>query len=51
MDSDGLDLESLFVYIKEYPVLYDKKHKDFHRKDIKWNAWREVATKLNVDNI
>jgi len=42
--------ETLANLVHSYNVLYDKNHKDFHRKDIKSNAWDEIAGKLSIKN-
>jgi len=41
--------ERLSSAVIDYPVLYDKNHQDYQRKDIKDNAWKEVAKKLNLE--
>jgi len=38
--------ERLSSAVIDYPVLYDKNHQDYQRKDIKDNAWKEVAKKI-----
>ena len=35
--------ETLTELVRKYKVLYDKAHPECHRKDIKNNAWKEVA--------
>lgn len=42
--------EDLSVSVQKYTVLYDKGHKEFHRKDIKKNAWKAVAEELGFEN-
>ena len=41
--------ETLTELVGKYKVLYDKAHPEFHRKDIKNNAWKEVAGALGTD--
>ena len=36
--------------VNQFPVLYDKYHSDFQRKDIKSNAWQKVADDLEFEN-
>ena len=36
-------LENLSIVVNDFPVIYDKKQKDFHRKDIKINACKAVS--------
>ena len=42
--------EELAVSVQNYEVLYDKSHKDFHRKYIKKNAWKAVAEELGLQD-
>ena len=35
--------EKLSTVIQDFPVLYDKSHKEFHRKNVKANAWTEIG--------
>ena len=37
-----VDDEELSIAVEQFGVLYDKSHPDFHRKDIKNNAWKAV---------
>ena len=41
--------ETLAELVRKYKVLYDKAHPEFHRKDIKNNAWKEVVEALGTD--
>ena len=45
---EELDDETLAELVRGYPVLYDKTHNEFHRKDVKENAWANVAEELGV---
>ena len=36
--------------MQQFKVLYDKSHKDFHRKDINENAWNAVAEELGLED-
>ena len=38
--------EQLSAYVSEYPVLFDKINKEYHRKDVKRNAWTDIGEKL-----
>lgn len=42
--------EELAVCVQNFQVLYDKSHADFHRKDIKKNAWNSVAQQLGFED-
>ena len=39
----ALNEEDLVENVKKFPVLYDKSNDEFHRKDIRKNAWTKVA--------
>ena len=41
--------EQLSAYVSEYPVLFDKSNKEYHRKDVKRNAWTEIGEKLGLE--
>lgn len=41
--------ERLSSAVMDYPLLYDKNHQDYQRKDIKDSAWKEIAKKLNLE--
>ena len=38
--------EDLSISVQMYTVLSDKGHKEFHRKDVKKNAWKAVAEEI-----
>ena len=42
--------EELASTVKNYGVLYGKANKEFHRKDVKQNAWRAVAEQMGIEN-
>ena len=42
--------EELSIAVQKYPVIFDKSNKDFHRKDVKKNAWEAVAKELGFEN-
>ena len=42
--------EELSVVVQKYLVLYDKSNKEFHRKDVKKNAWKAVAEELGLED-
>ena len=42
--------EEFSIAVEQFDVLYDKSHPDFHRKDIKNNAWKAVAEKLGLED-
>lgn len=42
--------EELAENVKNYQVLYDKSHAEFHRKDIRKNAWNKVAKALGIED-
>ena len=35
---------------RNYEVLYNKAHPEFHRKDIKRNPWKAVAEALGIED-
>ena len=41
--------EQLSANVSEYPVLFDKSNKEYHRKDVKRNAWTEIGEKLELE--
>ena len=45
-----MEEEVLSNCLQQYKVLYGKSHKDFHRKDIKKNAWNAVAVELGLED-
>ena len=38
VDNAVIDEELLTHHVQQFSVMYDKSHKDFHRKDVKRNA-------------
>ena len=44
--SSSMEEEAFSNCVQQYKVFYDKSHKDFHRKDIKKNAWNAAAEEL-----
>ena len=45
-----LDTEVLINLVRERPCLYDYRHKDYKRTDIKQNNWEEIATAMGLSN-
>ena len=45
-----LNEEDLAENVKKYPVLYDKSNDEFHRKDIRKNAWTKVAESIGIED-
>ena len=43
--------EELSVIVQKYSVLFDKSHKEFHRKDVKKNAWDAVAGDMKAPEV
>ena len=41
--------ELLGSVVQGYPVIYDKTCKDFYRKEVKLEAWAQIARKVNLD--
>ena len=48
--SDGFD-EKLSIAVERFPVIYDKKNKDFKDKLIVENAWKEVISEVGLESI
>lgn len=42
--------EELSISVQKYEVLYDKEHPEFHHKDVKRNAWNEVAKDMGMED-
>ena len=42
--------EELASIVQNNGVLYDKANKEFHRKDVKQNAWRAVAEQMGIED-
>ena len=36
--------------VKKFPALYDKSNDEFHRKDIRKNAWTKVAESTGIED-
>ena len=45
-----MEEEALPNCVQQYQVLYDKSHKDFHRKDIQKNAWNDVTEEVGLED-
>lgn len=45
----AINEEELAIIVEKYSVLYDKSHKEFHRKDVKRNAWDAVARDMGLE--
>ena len=45
-----VDAERLASTVKEYPIIYDRGHPLFHKKEEKLNAWEGVANVLGMEN-
>lgn len=45
----AINEEELAIIVEKYSVLYDKSHKEFHRKDVKRNAWDAVASDMGLE--
>ena len=46
----AINEEDLPISVQEYTVLFYKRHKEFHRKDVKKNAWKAVAEELGLED-
>ena len=42
--------EELASIVQNFGVFYDKANKEFHRKDVKQNAWRAVAKQMGIED-
>ena len=42
--------EELASIVQNYGVLNDKANKEFHRKDVKQNAWRAAAEQMGIED-
>ena len=42
--------EHLAETVRNYEMLYNTAHPEFHRKDIKLKAWKAVAEALGIEN-
>ena len=45
-----MEEEALSNCVQHYKVLFGKSRKDFHRKDIKKNAWNAVAGEVGLED-
>ena len=45
-----VDAERLASTVKEYPIIYDRGHPLFHKKEEKLSAWNSVANLLGMEN-
>ena len=48
--SFSMEEEALLNCLQQYKILYEKSHKDFHRKGIKKNTWNAVAEEVGLKN-
>ena len=42
--------EELAITVQKFPVLFDKANREFHRKDVKKNAWKVVAEQMGMED-
>ena len=47
--SFSMEEEALSNCLEQYKILYEKSHKDFHRKDIKKNTWNAAAEEVGLE--
>ena len=47
--SSSMEEEPSSNCVQQYKVLYGKSHKDFHRKDVKKNAWNAVTEEVGLE--
>ena len=45
-----LNEEELAENVKKFPVLYDKSNDEFHRKNIRKDAWAKVAEPVRIED-
>ena len=48
--SSNMEEEPLSNCVQQCKVLYEKSHKDLHRKDIKKNAWNTVVDEVGLED-
>ena len=48
--SFSMEEEALSNCLEQYKILYEKSHKDFHRKDIKKNTWNAAAEEVGLEH-
>ena len=46
----AINEQDFSISVQEYTVLFDKELKEFHRKDVKKNAWKAVAEELGFED-
>ena len=46
----AINEQDFSISVQEYTVLFDKELKEFHRKDVKKNAWKAVAEELGLED-
>ena len=46
----AINEEDLSISVQKYTVLFDIGHKEFHRKDVKNNAWKAVVKELGFED-
>ena len=39
--------ENMFESVCQYPVIFDKSHKGYKKKDVEENAWQEITSALD----
>ena len=50
-NKDGLDdgvLETLISVVREYPMLYDSKSRDYQKLE---NVWSEISEQMDIDGM
>ena len=45
-----LNEEDLAENVKKFPVLYVRSNSEFHRKNIRRNAWKKVAEFIGIED-
>ena len=43
------DKELFLVELRKYPSIWDKKHGDYKKRNVKINAWKKLAGTFNED--
>lgn len=49
MTTSMVDAEKLATTVKEFPIIYDRGHPLFHKKEEKLNAWNSVGDMLGLE--
>ena len=49
MQSAEFDKESFLVQLRNFPSIWDKKQPDYKQRNVKSNAWRQLAQIFNKD--